>query len=212
MSDDSIEIASASGGAWLLTAGELTALRSARRLFVLGCFATGGLALGAAAMTAWVAGVTWGWTGRFVSPALATVLLAAVAAWCLNRARFIGQDVRAGLAEMQWGRVTRVWRSLRVAEVEGALFPLQLTTVPALRPGERVHLRFAPRSRITFDVRTLREVVAAERLAGRPVCSAALAELELGERPSPDPSGGDALQPEAPGNRGGRGPDYKIAS
>jgi hypothetical protein len=212
MSGDSIEIVLASGSEWLLAPDELTALRSTRRLFMSGLAVTASLALGAAAATAWVAGAASGWAGRLVSPALATVLLAAVAAWCLNRARFIGQDVRAGRAETQWGRVTRVWPSLRVAEVDGALFPLQLSTVPVLRRGERVHLRFAPRSRITFEIRTLREVVVAERLAGRPVCPAALAELEPGERPFPDPSRGDALQPETPGNRGGRGPDCRIAS
>jgi len=68
-----------------------------------------------------------------------------------------------------------------VAEVEGIAFPLQMTPVPTLRAGERVRLRFAPRSRITLEVRTLRDVVAAERQAGRPVCPGVLAEL--GEQP-----------------------------
>ncbi len=210
MSGDAIEHVSASGGEWLLTPTELTALRSTRRLLVLGLTATATLALAAAAATAWVAGARVGWFGLLVALALAGASLAAAAAWCLGRARLIGQDIQTGRAEMQWGRVARVWRGLRTAEVEGTQFPLQRTPVPVLRPGERVHLRYAPRSRITFGIRTLREVVAAERLTGRPVCHAALAEL--GEKPSPAPSGGDALQLEPPGKRRGRGPDYRISS
>jgi len=178
MIGNSVEILPHSLPDWLLTPEELTALRSSRRLFVLGCIATGGLALGAAAMSAWVAGTTPGLSVRLVAFALTGASLSAVGTWCFVRARIVGQDIRVGRAEMQWGRVARVWTGLRVAEVEGILFPLQLTTVPAIRPGERVHLRYAPRSRITFEIRTLREVVAAEQLAGRPVCSAALAELE----------------------------------
>jgi len=210
VSSDIVETASGHGSEWLLTPAELTALRSTRRLFVLGLTATATLALAAAAATAWVAGAKAGWSGLLVAFALAGASLAAAAAWCLGRARLIGQDIQTGRAEMQWGRVARVWRGLRVVQVEGTQFPLQRTPVPVLRPGERVHLRFAPRSRITFDVRTLREVVAAEQLAGRSVCPAALAEL--GEKPSPAPSGGDALQPGSSGHRGGRGPDYRIAS
>ena len=181
LSGDAIEHVTASSGEWLLTPAELTALRSTRRLFVLGLTATATLALAAAAATAWVAGAKVGWSGLLVVFALAGTSLAAAAAWCLGRARLIGQDIRTGRAEMQWGRIARVWRGLRVVEVEGTRFPLQLTPVPVLRLGERVHLRFAPRSRITFSIRTLREVVAAERLAGRPPCPAALAEL--GEKP-----------------------------
>ncbi len=201
----SVEIRPDSRAEWLLTPEELTALRSSRRLFVLGLGATVCLALGAAATTARVAGTTSGWSVLLVAVALAGASLTAVAAWCLVRARIVGQDIRVGRAEMQWGRVARVWRGLRVAEVEGTLFPLQLTSIPVLRPGERVHLRFAPRSRITFAIHTLREVVAAEQLAGRSVCSAALAELE--GMPSPAASDGAALQAETPGNRRGRGSD-----
>lgn len=210
MNGNSLEILPDSSAEWLLTPEELSALRSARRLFVISFVATGGLALGVAATTTRVAGTTPGWSVLLTACALAGVSLATVAAWCFVRARIIGKDVRAGRAEMQWGRLARVWRALRVAEVEGILFPLQLTAFPVLRPGERVHLRFAPRSRITFEIRTLREVVAAERLAGRPVCPAALAELE--EKPSPAATDGHALQAETPGNRGGRGSDYRIAS
>ncbi len=81
---------------------------------------------------------------------------------------------------MQWGRVTRAFRHLRVAEVEGIPYPLQITPVPALRVGERVRLRFAPRSRLTLQIQTLRDIVAVERLAGRPVCPGVL--VELGEQ------------------------------
>ncbi len=201
----SVEFRPDSSAEWLLTPEELTALRSSRRLFVLGLAATVCLALGAAATTAWVAGTTPGWSVLLMAVALAGASLTAVGAWCFVRARIVGQDIRVGRAEMQWGRVARVWRGLRVAEVEGTLFPLQLTSIPVLRPGERVHLRYAPRSRITFAIHTLREVVAAEQLAGRSVCSAALAELE--GMPSPAASDEPALQTETPGNRGGRGSD-----
>ena len=107
--------------------------------------------------------------------------------------------------EVQWGRLTRLWAHLRVAEVEGTMFPLQTMPIPALRPGERVRLRFVPRTRLTLRIDTIRHVVAAEVRAGRVPCPAALAVLDLGERPSPAPSGGDALQVEPPGKRGGAG-------
>jgi len=58
------------------------------------------------------------------------------------------------------------------------MFPLQMMPIPGLRPGERVRLRFVPRSRLTLRIDTLRQVVAAEVRAGRVPCPAALAELE----------------------------------
>ncbi len=162
---------------WQLTPGELHSLRSTRRLFLLGLTIAGLLAMSVAALTLWVA------SRRSLAPvalgagAFGFLVLAALTAWCARRARIVGQDITNRRVEMQWGRLTRIFRGLRVAEVEGALFPLQMTVVPALRAGERVWLRFAPRSRITFGIQTLREVVAAERLAGRSPCPGVLAEL-----------------------------------
>lgn len=162
---------------WQLTPGELHSLRSTRRLFLLGLTTAGLLAVGAGALTVWVA------TGQPRIPvvlgagAFAFLALTAMATWCGVRARIVGRDIRNERVEMQWGRLTRIFRGLRVAEVEGALFPLQMTVIPALRAGERVWLRFAPCSRITFGIQTLREVIAAERLAGRAPCPGVLAEL-----------------------------------
>ena len=166
---------------WLLTPGELHSLRSTRRLFLLGLTIAGLLTVTVAALTLWVA------SRRPLAPAalgvgaLGSLALAALTAWCAGRVRIVGRDIRNERVEMQWGRLTRIFRGLRVAEVEGALFPLQMTVIPALRAGERVWLRFAPRSRITFGIQTLREVVAGERLAGRSPCPGVLAEL--GEQP-----------------------------
>jgi hypothetical protein len=176
---------------WTLTPKELGSLRSIQRLFVLGLGVAAVLALGVGALTVRLASqqprAPWG----LAAPAVICVALVAVAIWCAIRARIVGQDIRIGRAEMQWGRVTRAFRRLRVAEVEGIAFPLQMTTVPTLRAGERVRLRFAPRSRLTLQIQTLREVVAAERMAGRDVCPGVLAEL--GEQPHvsfrPGPTG-----------------------
>jgi hypothetical protein len=161
---------------WRFTPEEMGALRSTRRWFLAGWMAAGGLAVGLGAAALWGLARHPG-----VSLALAAglVFLATLAAavWCVSRARILGLDIEGGRAETQWGRVTRMWRHLRVVEVEGTSFPLQMTPVPALREGERVRLRFAPRSRITLRIETLREVITAERLAGRPVCAGAVAEL-----------------------------------
>ncbi|MBI2113747.1 MAG: hypothetical protein HYT85_01485 [candidate division NC10 bacterium] len=181
MTNDPAATESGGGAEWQLTPGELRSLRSTRRLFLLGLTTAGLLAVSMAALTLWVA------SRRPLAPAvlgvgaLGSLALAALAAWCARRARIVGQDITNRRVEMQWGRLTRIFRGLRVAEVEGALFPLQMTVIPALRAGERVWLRFAPRSRITFGIQTLREVVAAERLAGRAPCPGILAEL--GEQP-----------------------------
>ena len=177
MTDDPAASESASGAEWLLTPGELRSLCSTRRLFLLGLTIGGLLTVTVAALTLWVS------SRRPLAPvalgagAVGFLALAALAAWCTRRARIVGQDITNRRVEMQWGRLTRIFRGLRVAEVEGALFPLQMNVVPALRAGERVWLRFAPRSRITFGMQTLREVVAAERLAGRSPCPGVLAEL-----------------------------------
>jgi hypothetical protein len=166
---------------WLLTPEELGSLRSTRRLFVLGLGAAVFVALGAGALTVRLASQQPRAPWDVAAPAVIFVALVAVAVWCAIRARIVGQDIRNGRAEMQWGRVTRAFRHLRVAEVEGIAFPLQMTPVPTLRAGERVRLRFAPRSRLTLQIQTFREVVAVERMAGRPVCPGVLAEL--GEQP-----------------------------
>lgn len=166
-----------SGVEWLLTSEERRSLRSTRRLFLLGLTIAGLLAISVAVLMLWVA------SRRPLAPvalgagAFGFLALTALAAWCARRARIVGRDIRNGRVEMQWGRLTRIVRGLRVAEVDGVLFPLQMTVIPALRAGERVWLRFAPRSRITFGIQTLREVVAAERLAGRSPCPGVLAEL-----------------------------------
>lgn len=166
---------------WLLTPEELRSLRSTQRLFVLGLAAAAFLAMGAGALIVRVASreprALWG----LAVTALMCMTLLAIAAWCSSRAWNVGRDIRNGRADMQWGRVTRAFRHLRVAEVEGIPYPLQMTPVPALRVGERVRLRFAPRSRLTLQIQTLRDFVAVERLAGRPVCSGVLGEL--GEQP-----------------------------
>jgi hypothetical protein len=212
MTDDSIEIASASGPEWLLTPEERESLQGTRRLFLLGLGVAVLLAVGLAGILVWT--LTRGpWHATEIgAPALGFLALSAAALWCVNRARLVRQDIRDGRAEVQWGRLTRFWAHLRVAEVEGTMFPLQMMPIPGLRPGERVRLRFAPRSRLTLRIDTLRQVVAAEVRGGRVPCPAALAELELGEKPSPDPSGGDALQPGPTGSSGGRRPGHRISS
>jgi hypothetical protein len=178
MTGDSIEIASASGSEWLLTPEERGSLRGTRRLFLLGLAVAAVLAMGLAGVSVWI-GSRGPWNVRDLgAPVFGFVILAAAAAWCVNRARLVGQDIRDGRVEIQWGRLSRLWAHARVAEVEGSMFPLQMTPVPGLRPGERVRLRFAPRSRLTLRIDTLREVVAAELRAGRVPCPAALAELE----------------------------------
>jgi hypothetical protein len=170
---------------WLLTAEERRSLCSTRRLFRLGLAAAAAFALAVAAWIVWIA--AWQYRGGAVlaAPVLALAGLLAAAAWCADRARIIGRDIRDGRVDARWGRVTRIFRRLRVAEIEGVLFPLQMTPVPNLRPGERVRVRFAPQSRITLGIRTLRDVVAAERLAGRSVCPGVLAAL--GEEPTANP-------------------------
>lgn len=178
MTGDSNTSTIRSDAEWLLTPGELGSLRATQRLFLLGLAGTATLALAEAALTLWLVGWRPRLSVQLLPPVLVFLALAGAAIWCAGRARILGQDIRAGQAAMEWGRVTRAWRHLRVAEVEGVIFPLQMTPVPTLRPGERVRLRFAPRSRLTLGIRTLREVIAEERLAGRPVCPAALAEVE----------------------------------
>ncbi len=166
---------------WLLTPEEFRSLCSTRRLFRVGLAAASAFALTVAARIVWIGARQSPGTAVLAVLVLAFVGLLAAAGWCAGRAKIIGRDIRDGRVEAQWGRVTRIFRRLRVAEIEGTLFPLQVTPIPDLRPGERVRVRFAPRSRIALEVRTLRDVVAAERLAGWPVCPGVLAEL--GERP-----------------------------
>ncbi len=170
---------------WLLTPEEQGSLQATRGLFRLGLAVAAVLAVGLAGLSAWMAS-QGPWNLRDLgAPVFGFVVLAAAAAWCANRARLVGQDIRDGRVEFQWGRLTRLWAHVRVAEVEGSMFPLQMTPVPGLRPGERVRLRFAPRSRLTLRIDTLREVVAAEVRAGRVPCPAALAELrETPEAPA----------------------------
>ncbi len=167
---------------WLLTPEECRSLCSTRRLFRLGCAAAAVFALAVAAWIVWIAAQPSRPTGPLPALVLAFAGLLAAAGWCAGRARIIGRDIRDGRVDARWGRVTRIFRRLRVAEIEGVLFPLQMTPVPNLRPGERVRVRFAPQSRITLGIRTLRDVVAAERLDGRSLCPGVLAEL--GEAPS----------------------------
>jgi hypothetical protein len=179
MISDSTMTQSGSGADWLLTPEELRSLRATRRLFLLGFIAAVLLALG---MVVLAMGIAVRQLRDFVllgGLLLGFVALVAVAAWCAGRAGILGQDIRGGRAEVHWGRVTQVWGRLHVVEVEGMLFPLQMTPVPVLRPGERVRLRYALRSRITLGVHTLRELVAEERRAGRSPCPAALAELGM---------------------------------
>jgi hypothetical protein len=177
MSGDSVEIASANDSEWLLTPEERGSLQATRHLFLLGLAVAAVLAVGLAGLSVWI--VSRGpWNVREIAaPVLGFVGLTAAALWCVNRARRVRQDIRDGRVEIQWGRLTRHWAHLRVAEVEGTMFPLQMTPVPGLRPGERVRLRFVPRSRLTLRIDTLRQVVAAEVRAGRIPCPAALAEL-----------------------------------
>jgi hypothetical protein len=165
----------------LLTPEEMGSLRSTYRWFLAGLTVSAGLAVVAGTLITWYLARGTGVSVAVAGLSVAFAALTAVALWCGSRARMVGRDIRTGQVEVRWGRVTRMWRHLRVVEVEGVPFPLQMTPVPALREGERVRLRFAPRSRLTLAVHTLREVVAAERLAGRPVCAGVLAEL--GEQP-----------------------------
>ncbi len=189
--DDPITGGSSPAVEWLLTADERRSLSSTRRLFRLGFAAAAVFALAVAAWIVWIA--AWQYRGGAVLavPVLALAGLLAAAGWCAGRARIIGRDIRDGRVDARWGRVTRIFRRLRVAEIEGVLFPLQMTPVPNLRPGERVRVRFAPQSRITLEIRTLRDVVAAERLAGRSLCPGVLAALgeEPTASPRPDPGG-----------------------
>jgi hypothetical protein len=178
MTGDLIDIAAAGGSEWLLTPEERRSLQATRRLFLLGLAVAAGLAMGLGGVAVWIAS-RGPWNAREIgAPVFGFVVLAAAAGWCVNRARLVGQDIREGRVEIQWGRLTRLWAHARVAEVEGSMFPLQMTPVPGLRPGERVRLRFAPRSRLTLRIDTLREVVAAEVRAGRVPCPGALAELQ----------------------------------
>ncbi|MBI4571899.1 MAG: hypothetical protein HY713_01265 [candidate division NC10 bacterium] len=172
-------------GEWLLTEEERRSLCSTRRFFHLGLAAAAVFTLALAAWIVWFGAGQY--RGAMVRAALALAFagLLAAAGWCAGRARIIGRDIRNGRVDARWGRVTRIFRRLRVAEIEGVLFPLQITPVPNLRPGERVRVRFAPRSRIAFGIRTLRDVVAAERLAGRSPCPGVLAAL--GEEPTASP-------------------------
>src|SRR3972149_3977544 len=89
MIGNSLEILPDSSAEWLLTPEELSALRSARRLFVLGFVATGGLALGAAATTPPIGGATPGSSVLLVAWALAGVSLAAGGAWWFVRGRLV---------------------------------------------------------------------------------------------------------------------------
>jgi len=178
MSSDIVETASGHGSEWLLTPEERESLQGTRRLFLLGFGVAAVLTVGLAGLSVWIAS-RGPWNVRhFGAPVLGFVALTAAAIWCVNRARLVRQDIRDGRVEVQWGRLTRLWAHLRVAEVEGTMFPLQMMPIPGLRPGERVRLRFVPRSRLTLRIDTLRQVVAAEVRAGRVPCPAALAELE----------------------------------
>ena len=170
---------------WLLTPEERESLQTTRRTFLLGLGVAAVLAVGLAGASVWFAS-RGPWNVREIgAPVFGFVVLTAAAIWCINRARRVRQDIQDGRVEVQWGRLTRLWAHARVAEVEGSMFPLQMTPVPGLRPGERVRLRFAPRSRLTLRIDTLREVVAAEVRAGRVPCPAALAELrETPEAPA----------------------------
>lgn len=185
MSSDPILNETGLGPEWLLTPEERGSLQGTRRLFLLGLAVAAVLAMGLAGVSLWIVSRgPWNVTG-FGAPVLGFMVLAAAAVWCVNRARLVGQDIQEGRVEIQWGRLTRLWAHVRVAEVEGSMFPLQMTPVPGLRPGERVRLRFAPRSRLTLRIDTLREVVAAEVRAGRVPCPAALAEMrETPEAPA----------------------------
>ncbi len=166
---------------WLLTPEEQRSLQDTRRLFLLGLAVAAVVAVGLAGLSAWMA-LRGAWRLRDLgAPVFGFVVLNAAVIWCVNRARFVRQDIRGGRVEVQWGRLTRLWPRLRVAEVGGTMFPLQMTPIPGLRPGERVRLRFAPRSRLTLRIDTLREVVAAEVRAGRVPCPTAL--VELGDKP-----------------------------
>jgi hypothetical protein len=177
MSSDTILNQASISPEWLLTPEERESLQGTRRLFLLGLALAAVLAVGLAGVSVWIVSRgPWNVTG-FGAPVLGFMVLSAAASWCVNRARLVGQDIRDGRVEIQWGRLTRLWGHARVAEVEGSMFPLQMTPVPGLRPGERVRLRFAPRSRLTLRIDTLREVVAAEVRAGRVPCPGALAEL-----------------------------------
>lgn len=178
MTGDSNASTIQSDGEWLLTPGELGSLRATRRLFLVGLATSTALALVEAVLTLWLIGWRPRLSLQLLPPIVAFLALVGASTWCAGRARAVGQDIRTGQVAMEWGRLTRIWHHMRVAEVDGVMFPLQMTPVPALRPGERVRLRFAPRSRLTLGMRTLREVIADERLAGRPVCPAALAEVE----------------------------------
>jgi len=166
------------GPEWLLTPEERESLRGTRRLFLLGLGVAAVLAVGLAGLSVWIVSRGPWNVGEIGAPVFGFVGLAAAAIWCVRRARLVRQDIRDGRVEVQWGRLTRLWAHLRVAEVEGTMFPLQMMPVPGLRPGERVRLRFVPRSRLTLRIDTLRQVVAAEVRAGRVPCPAALAELE----------------------------------
>ena len=178
MSSDPILNETSISPEWLLTPKERESLQGTRRLFLLVLAVAALLAVGLAGVSVWtVSRGPWNLTG-FGAPALGFMVLAAAAGWCANRTRLVGQDIRDGRVEIQWGQLTRLWAHARVAEVEGTMFPLQMTPVPGLRPGERVRLRFAPRSRLTLRIDTLREVVAAEVRAGRVPCPGVLAELQ----------------------------------
>lgn len=208
MSSDTILNETSVSPEWLLTPEERESLQGTRRLFLLGLGVAAVFAVGLAGLSVW--SLSRGpWNVREISaPVFGFVLLTAAVIWCVNRARLVRQDIRDGRVEVQWGRLTRLWAHLRVAEVEGTVFPLQMMPIPGLRPGERVRVRFVPRSRLTLRIDTLREVVAAEIRAGRVPCPAALAELE--GVPSPAASDGHAMQAETPGNRGERGSDYRL--
>jgi hypothetical protein len=125
------------GGAaeWLLTREEIRSLRSTRRHFLLGLIVATALTLGAIGLTAWSTTRHPPHPLELAAPVLGLVPAAAAAIWFAGRAQIVGQDIRTGRAEVQWGRVTRLWTRLRVVEVEGLLFPLQVTPVPTVRPG-----------------------------------------------------------------------------
>jgi hypothetical protein len=181
MSSDIVETASGDGSEWLLTPEERESLQGTRRLFLLGLGVAAVLAVGLAGLSVWIVSRGAWNVGEIGAPVFGFMVLTAAAIWCVNRARLVRQDIRDGRVEVQWGRLTRLWAHLRVAEVEGTMFPLQMMPIPGLRPGERVRVRFVPRSRLTLRIDTLRQVVAAEVRAGRVPCPAALAEL--GEKP-----------------------------